>query len=256
MSRANASPWSTGDIAWKSVAPSCHGWVSDPDFPSKAEGTFRLLLSHTPDNIERAVAQDVDLVLAGHNHGGQVCLPLIGPVYSPSRLRCPIRQWRVSARRNVDDCQPGPLGTTPDEIPLPTGIDPRCPAGRVNTGPTGTLAWSTREGCHPATLQLTSPVGQDTRPIRHQHTTPTGDAPDGLRESLWSSRRRPPRRHRGTGTRPGRRRRGPGTRQGLLPDHPPYRDRHHPHRLRRRARPGWHFADHHGWPRPGTADCR
>lgn len=24
-------------------------------------------------------------MLAGHNHGGQICLPLIGPVYSPSR---------------------------------------------------------------------------------------------------------------------------------------------------------------------------
>ena len=30
--------------------------------------------------------EDVELVLAGHNHGGQVCLPLIGPVYSPSRF--------------------------------------------------------------------------------------------------------------------------------------------------------------------------
>ena len=27
-------------------------------------------------------------MLAGHNHGGQVCLPLIGPVYSPSRYGC------------------------------------------------------------------------------------------------------------------------------------------------------------------------
>ena len=25
------------------------------------------------------------LVLAGHNHGGQVVLPVLGPVYAPSR---------------------------------------------------------------------------------------------------------------------------------------------------------------------------
>lgn len=49
---------------------------------------FRILLSHTPDNIERARRQEVDLMLSGHNHGGQVVLPLIGPVYSPSRFGC------------------------------------------------------------------------------------------------------------------------------------------------------------------------
>ena len=49
-------------------------------------GALSLLLSHTPDNIDTAAGQEVDLVLAGHNHGGQVCLPLIGPIYSPSRF--------------------------------------------------------------------------------------------------------------------------------------------------------------------------
>ena len=61
-------------------------WMGDfPQWGPKHDGTLRLLLSHTPDNIGWAAGQDVDLVLAGHNHGGQVCLPLIGPIYSPSR---------------------------------------------------------------------------------------------------------------------------------------------------------------------------
>ncbi len=46
---------------------------------------LRILLSHTPDQIHWARRHDFDLLLAGHNHGGQICLPVIGPVFSPSR---------------------------------------------------------------------------------------------------------------------------------------------------------------------------
>jgi predicted MPP superfamily phosphohydrolase len=49
---------------------------------------FRILISHTPDNITWARDQHIDLMLAGHTHGGQIRLPLLGPVYSPSRFGC------------------------------------------------------------------------------------------------------------------------------------------------------------------------
>lgn len=49
---------------------------------------FRILVSHTPDNINWARSQQIDLMLAGHTHGGQIRLPLLGPVYSPSRYDC------------------------------------------------------------------------------------------------------------------------------------------------------------------------
>jgi predicted MPP superfamily phosphohydrolase len=41
-------------------------------------------LSHSPDQFTWAQRWDFDLMLAGHTHGGQFCLPLIGPVLSPS----------------------------------------------------------------------------------------------------------------------------------------------------------------------------
>jgi hypothetical protein len=56
-----------------------------PDLSSCPPGVFRLCLSHTPDNIRWAQQQGVDLMLSGHNHGGQIRFPFIGPVLVPSR---------------------------------------------------------------------------------------------------------------------------------------------------------------------------
>jgi predicted MPP superfamily phosphohydrolase len=53
--------------------------------PPRSEVPFRLLLAHTPDQLPWARRGDGDLVLAGHTHGGQIRLPLIGPVFAPSR---------------------------------------------------------------------------------------------------------------------------------------------------------------------------
>ncbi|HEX3997902.1 MAG TPA: metallophosphoesterase [Pirellulales bacterium] len=45
----------------------------------------RILLAHTPDQWPWAVSNDFDLMLAGHTHGGQVCVPLVGPIFCPSK---------------------------------------------------------------------------------------------------------------------------------------------------------------------------
>lgn len=42
-----------------------------------------LLVSHNPDALPH-VPTDVDLTVAGHTHGGQVCPPGIGPLYTSS----------------------------------------------------------------------------------------------------------------------------------------------------------------------------
>ena len=56
-----------------------------PDLAGCPENNFRLLVSHTPDNIRWARRHHVDLMLAGHVHGGQIRLPLIGSLFVPSR---------------------------------------------------------------------------------------------------------------------------------------------------------------------------
>jgi predicted MPP superfamily phosphohydrolase len=56
-----------------------------PDMTGCPDTMFRLLLSHTPDNLAWACRHQVDLMLAGHVHGGQIRLPAIGSVFVPSR---------------------------------------------------------------------------------------------------------------------------------------------------------------------------
>jgi len=60
-------------------------WGPSPDAPDPNMADFRLLLSHSPDQFYRACQWGVDLVLSGHNHGGQVRLPAVGPLFMPSR---------------------------------------------------------------------------------------------------------------------------------------------------------------------------
>lgn len=63
-------------------------WMgAHPDLTDSIDA-FRILVSHTPDNILWARTHGIDLMLAGHTHGGQIRLPILGPVYSPSRFDC------------------------------------------------------------------------------------------------------------------------------------------------------------------------
>jgi uncharacterized protein len=48
------------------------------------ETTLRLGVAHTPDRINWARRNNLDLLLAGHTHGGQARIPGIGPLVAPS----------------------------------------------------------------------------------------------------------------------------------------------------------------------------
>lgn len=49
-----------------------------------ASNELRIGVSHSPDQIGWARRQQLDLMLAGHTHGGQIRIPLIGPLVAPS----------------------------------------------------------------------------------------------------------------------------------------------------------------------------
>jgi uncharacterized protein len=51
-----------------------------------AEGAFAILLSHTPEIYRQAAHAGFDILLSGHTHGGQICLPGSIPITLESKL--------------------------------------------------------------------------------------------------------------------------------------------------------------------------
>ena len=58
--------------------------LQDAPPPPREGGPPRIALAHSPDQLAWARACEVDLLLAGHTHGGQIRLPLVGPILSAS----------------------------------------------------------------------------------------------------------------------------------------------------------------------------
>jgi predicted MPP superfamily phosphohydrolase len=80
--------WEAIDIRGETVVAIGHEgpWFRPPPDLSGCPTGFRILVSHTPDNIGWARRNHCGLMLSGHNHGGQIRIPIVGSLFVPSRF--------------------------------------------------------------------------------------------------------------------------------------------------------------------------
>ena len=106
MLAGNAMPWYGGV---EKLPP------LDPNIPN----SFSVLMSHSPDQIGWAVARNIDLMFAGHTHGGQVRLPIVGPIIAPSRYGIKYAAGTFQTRRTLLHVSRGLSGDEPIRINCP-----------------------------------------------------------------------------------------------------------------------------------------
>ena len=107
--------WSRFEYAGRNLAVggTSFPWGPPVDLDSAAEADLRILLSHTPDLFYRAVGAGIDLMLSGHNHGGQIRVPVLGPILMPSRYSRRFDRGFFQSRRTLLHVSQGVAGKHP-----------------------------------------------------------------------------------------------------------------------------------------------
>lgn len=83
---------------------------------------YQILLSHRPEYAQDYAAAGFDLVVSGHAHGGQIRLPLIGPLYAPHQGFFP---KRTEGLHVVDETLHVISRGLGNKVPVPRLFNPR-----------------------------------------------------------------------------------------------------------------------------------
>jgi uncharacterized protein len=105
-------------------------WARKHDIPAALEcvpaPAFKVALMHEPDVADEIARYPIQLQLSGHSHGGQICLPGIGPLHLPKLgRRYPMGLYRIGelqlyTNRGVGRVSPAVRINCPPEITLIT----------------------------------------------------------------------------------------------------------------------------------------
>ncbi len=90
-----------------------------------------ILLSHNPDILQEPEIDQVDLVLAGHTHGGQVVLPWIGAAHTQSTF---LRRAEVAGHLRRGKTQIYITRGIGEGIPVRLGAAPQITLITVSSG--------------------------------------------------------------------------------------------------------------------------
>jgi predicted MPP superfamily phosphohydrolase len=87
-------------------------------------GSFKILLSHSPQLYKQAVKHGFNLLISGHTHGGQVCLPGGIPVFKGAKISRKIIRgpWRYKNLTGFTTNGAGASGNVPARFFCPPQI--------------------------------------------------------------------------------------------------------------------------------------
>jgi uncharacterized protein len=87
------------------------GWQDFRVAPRRAPDRFGMAVMHSPDSAPESAALGYDLLVAGHTHGGQVCVPWLGALVTNSTMPPRLAAGLIRMGSAVLHTSPG-LGTS------------------------------------------------------------------------------------------------------------------------------------------------